>query len=111
MFSRYKHFWANDHKFITYDRLITDYSNGEYLNSFDVEAGTFTAGTAGGSYISYIINISVISHLYELLTFCKQDCILLTSVAQFLTTPSMTTLRYFNIIIISIIITFSIFVI
>merc|ERR1711997_186961 len=43
----YKHFWANDHKFITYDRLITDHSNGEYLNSFDVEAGTFTAGTAG----------------------------------------------------------------
>merc|ERR1711953_93402 len=43
----YKHFWANDHKFITYDRLVTDHTNGEYLNSFDVEAGTFTAGTAG----------------------------------------------------------------
>merc|ERR1719489_277984 len=31
----YKHFWANDH------------TNGEYLGNFDVEAGTFTAGTAG----------------------------------------------------------------
>ena len=45
--SRYKHFWANDHKLITYDRLITDHTNGEYLGNFDVEAGTFTAGTPG----------------------------------------------------------------
>merc|ERR1712037_467569 len=37
----YKHFWANDHK------LITDHTNGEYLGNFDVEAGTFTAGTPG----------------------------------------------------------------
>merc|ERR1712181_11339 len=43
----YKHFWANDHKLITYDRLITDHTSGEYLGNFDVEAGTFTAGTPG----------------------------------------------------------------
>ena len=63
---RYKHFWANDHKTITYDRsksvnqntkqnakwkendrLITDHTLGDYLGNFDLEAGTFTAGTPG----------------------------------------------------------------
>ena len=53
--SRYKHFRANDHKFITYDRLITDYTSGEYLGNFDVEAGTFTAGTAGTSQFGCIV--------------------------------------------------------
>ena len=72
-FCRYKHFWANDHKTITYDRsksvevkykkrntqgriqsgketndrLITDHTLGDYLGNFDLEAGTFTAGTPG----------------------------------------------------------------
>ena len=67
---RYKHFWANDHKTITYDRsksvkekqntqgkiqsgketngrVITDHTLGDYLGNFDLEAGTFTAGTPG----------------------------------------------------------------
>merc|ERR1712156_425503 len=43
----YKHFWANDHKTITYDRLITDHTLGDYLGNFDLEVGTFTAGTPG----------------------------------------------------------------
>merc|ERR1712156_596699 len=40
----YKHFWANDQKTITYDRLITDHMLGDYYGNFDLEAGTFTAG-------------------------------------------------------------------
>ena len=86
--SRYKHFWANDHKFITYDRLITDYTSGEYLGNFDVEAGTFTAGTAGISQFSCIAESTENVNVYM-----KQDSTLSTSVAQFPTILSTTILR------------------
>ena len=68
---RYKHFWANDHKLITYDRLITDHTNGEYLGNFDVEAGTFTAGTPG-SRSQYLWTNSILVKIRTIFCWLQQ---------------------------------------